>query len=58
MGRTSIGTGNLSSRRAECGIAETRDRSVENGCRLLLNALWREHPKILIRLHAEKPHAD
>lgn len=55
MGRTSIGTGELSSRNSHYGIAEVRDRSVEMGTQRLLNALWREHPKILIRLHAEKP---
>lgn len=58
MGRTSIGTGNLSSRRAECGHQAVRDRNIENGSRLLLNALWREHPRILIQLKAEKPDAD
>lgn len=58
MGRTSIGTGELSSRNSHFGLAEVRDRNIENGSKCLLNALWREHPKILIRLHAEKPDAD
>lgn len=56
MGLQTIGTGKLSSRKADrTDLAEKRDESIEEGSRALHRRLWKYHARIMRKLGAKLP---